>query len=374
MQVETLEDIKLYLEKIGEISSKETAQEVIGVLTKDESIWRENHNWLYDRVYGDIYCALGIAYRIVGDYTNSRSIVDYGLEQMQKRDFRYLFSYKACLYQLSAWLYCQSAQKENALTDAKHYFHNLLYAYYNVGYSSCEFISFRSASDFVINDLRKQTISCSPISSFNDPLDTPLINWYEEYNKQHTNDVEHLFGEVLKEAFMFLRVRSFARDTTLPFKKDYDMPFKRIVEQKCYDMAMWAYYADNHKGVCCKYQIPQEVLSKEPEDETLTVIAPIRYIDELPLAETINMEEAMLYKHKTWEHENESRLLFYSTGEDVAYPIVSLPECLKEVYIGYKCDRQKQILEALKDQPQVKVFQMKLDENNLLRLRAEQIK
>jgi hypothetical protein len=102
-----------------------------------------------------------------------------------------------------------------------------------------------------------------------------------------------------------------------------------------YNPVQWAHYADNHRGVCLGFDVPEKKLRK------------VQYVVERLPRETLTQsdchEKLLTTKFSHWSYEqerrlifeqnnnsiNESKLCFEKFGEDIA---------LKEVYIGCKSD------------------------------------
>lgn len=47
--------------------------------------------------------------------------------------------------------------------------------------------------------------------------------------------------------------------------------------------------------------------------------------------------------------------------------------CLKEVYIGFRCENEWEIYDALKDQPEVKVFKIRISQSDIYSLEAVEL-
>lgn len=112
--------------------------------------------------------------------------------------------------------------------------------------------------------------------------------------------------------------------------------------------AMWAHYADNHKGVVFKLACIEEL------DNALTVAQPVQYTDEILefpsleeyIQDTIGEIKLNLpqlstrlayFKHKDWEYEKEWRVLYpmleEPAGDGYSYNVEN-PRIFEEIYIG----------------------------------------
>lgn len=73
---------------------------------------------------------------------------------------------------------------------------------------------------------------------------------------------------------------------------------------------MWAHYADNHKGICLEFNVPNEIICGALE---------VQYYDEFPMTRQYSddIDEnllPLLVKSKAWKDENEYRLIAQEAG------------------------------------------------------------
>lgn len=102
-----------------------------------------------------------------------------------------------------------------------------------------------------------------------------------------------------------------------------------------YNPVQWAHYAENHKGVCFGFEIPENVLRK------------VKYVSERLARETLEQpdrnEKLLTTKFSHWGYEQERRLILelskYSKDSNgLRFKLFEKEMILKEVYIGCKSD------------------------------------
>ena len=115
------------------------------------------------------------------------------------------------------------------------------------------------------------------------------------------------------------------------------------------NMPMWAHYANNHNGVCLKFEYPDDQMS------LFSYLAKVNYVEKLPRLKLPNFEDInpreedydfinqlLLTKQKKWEYENELRLIFLKDQLKTINSIRSMlnypPDALTGVYFGYNVD------------------------------------
>ncbi len=102
-----------------------------------------------------------------------------------------------------------------------------------------------------------------------------------------------------------------------------------------YNPVQWAHYADNHKGVCLGFDIPEKKLKK------------VKYVAERLARETLDQpdcnEKLLTTKFNHWSYEQERRLIVdlnssQTNGDGLRFESFSDEIALKEVYIGCKSE------------------------------------
>ncbi len=102
-----------------------------------------------------------------------------------------------------------------------------------------------------------------------------------------------------------------------------------------YNPVQWAHYADNHKGVCLGFEIPEKKLRK------------VKYVAERLARETLDQpdcnEKLLTTKFNHWSYEQERRLIIdlnsnSINGGGLRFEDFNEDMALKEVYIGCKSE------------------------------------
>ena len=141
-------------------------------------------------------------------------------------------------------------------------------------------------------------------------------------------------------------------------------------------LAMWAHYADNHKGIVIEFDKQHSFFQKmilPPESSTV-----IHHLKEVNYINNINRksinsieysnEETFLTKSKDWEYEDEYRMTIYANtnneyldGIDVIFP----NDLIKAIHIGNKAEKETieyiKNLKSLDDWKHLMIFKMELD-------------
>ncbi|MBO4468676.1 MAG: DUF2971 domain-containing protein, partial [Clostridia bacterium] len=92
---------------------------------------------------------------------------------------------------------------------------------------------------------------------------------------------------------------------------------------------MWAYYANNHKGVCLEYDLSRLDSNNEDENELKKAFYKIYYSDCRPTEG--QKDSAFVVKGLQWAHEQEWRLICDTPDKYINVP------CLSAVYLGINC-------------------------------------
>ena len=105
---------------------------------------------------------------------------------------------------------------------------------------------------------------------------------------------------------------------------------------------MWSYYADNHKGVCIKYDFNLLDLNDVTNKNILESLHKVWYSGNRPIDK--DGKYSPFIKGLEWAHEQEWRL-FREFGSE----FISLP-CISEIYLGIKFDlsQMDDIINAVK--------------------------
>jgi hypothetical protein len=170
------------------------------------------------------------------------------------------------------------------------------------------FYYFTSAK-YGIENLQRKRLKISDFSNVNDPFELLGIE---------------LRDKEVRKAVNFEKSKLSKANGLLCFSEDK------------YNPVQWAHYADNHKGVCLGFEIPEEDLRK------------VKYVSERLARETLDQpdcnEKLLTTKFSHWSYEQERRLILElssypkdnSTG--LRFKAFGSGMVLKEVYIGCKSE------------------------------------
>lgn len=249
---------------------------------------------------------------------------------------KYDYSLKAHIQQVWSCIYIELGNSLLALEHAKEYIRYTIVN--NVSYDGFEFLSFRTCSDFTLNDIENHTISLSPPSTFNDPVDTPIFQWLQ-YNidQNENNKPQQEWFKLLSKVFLNVKARCFVRNKPLLGKDK--LPDKSPQNIEDANPLMWAHYADSHKGLCIKYKFKSKSFTTDLSKDFFCNLFPIQYKirQNITKPSGITFSEAFLSKGNIWHYEHEHRMLFFSIHEG-EYKSYDLQEDeIVEIYLGVKC-------------------------------------
>jgi hypothetical protein len=133
-------------------------------------------------------------------------------------------------------------------------------------------------------------------------------------------------------------------------------------------LLLWAHYADNHRGICLEYELPEEVFR--------TQFFPVKYSDVQPVLNNVNRDPAagtlsihidreaavFLTKSTDWAYEGEYRTLRLAEQPDSRGEKHALPGTLSAVYFGLRAERAAMMLveKILHSRPEVTLSQASL--------------
>jgi len=259
---------------------------------------------------------------------------------------------KSIYYQFSI---AKSEEKEDSQRTSSNY----------IGYS------FRKLENYLYSSLENEEITLSPPYKFNDIFDCPIFGLLEFNNK----DVEIPY--YLKAYKDMARVRCFMKDS------ENEDNVKAYLNNK-----MWGLYGDSHYGICLRYHLNNNKTNQDIEK--IDLLRDIVYSDELKSIDykdlyKIDHKKAFFLKGKEWEDENELRYLLIDRNSIEDYPKIKAKNMLSAVYFGAKCsdDDKKVIMKILKgrqwidfngEKHNIEFYNIKLDEENFMMLKAEKIK
>lgn len=370
------EQLRAYADQHREIRNKTQANQVVADLTTHAADWDVAKDWR-DYFYQDYFLLLSAAYMVKEEYQSALRVLTDGLNDFEQVYKEFGYDVKAETYHRIGLCYCH-LNDENKAYEA--FRNSVYYSMFNMNrkhYTSYEHYCFRSSDNYAIADLKDGKISLSSIFAFNDPVDSAYFPWMEWQKKTVDNEADKMFVDLMYKAYGEFRARCFIGDMPLP--DEYGTPRRKYDILPVYENTiMWAHYGDYHKGYCAKYVFPKEFTS-QPEDNGIAIMmAPINYVEYMPFKGNMTFQEGFLTKSSRWSYEHENRIIYYQKdGATIAHPEVKHPKgCLKEVYIGLRCEdsKVKDILDAVKDKPEVSVYRMKISDRDIYSIEPELIR
>lgn|GEM_PF-1755459 len=133
------------------------------------------------------------------------------------------------------------------------------------------------------------------------------------------------------------------------------------------NMTMWAYYADNHRGLCLGFLISEDVV---PRKVSYVAEAPKVNFSELFDDESTENEYKWIFsKHHDWKNENEWRIVVLQGNK-----LCPIPGEIKTVTFGLRMDKVKRklIQQILKNKYNIEYFEA-IRNQELLRLNVRKI-
>ncbi|WP_315359671.1 DUF2971 domain-containing protein [Prevotella nigrescens] len=375
--------IKSFLYLHFEIKNKKEAQDVINTLEEFRNDWENLRNPWFERTFPLVYITYGHACMVLEDYEKAISILNEGAQKLEHSDFKYFFWEKVRLYDLLSKSYIHKGNKDKAYTASLNSVYNELYAINKTHHNDFEFYGFRDFNEYSLADIANETISLCSVDLFNDPVDTAFFPWMHFKQEMAENQNEKDYLKIQEAAYKNIRARCLVRNIPLPYKEGIDYPIYLPFQREYANTVMWAHYANYHKGFCVKYCIPSSFTMTKPEDGKILMLMPMSYTERFPLMDcgeindSLTFKKAFFTKHKTWEYEHEHRLLYFDKQGSSDFPTPQLPKgCIKAIYIGVKCseENKSKIFKAIKNKPDIEVFQMQISSQDIYKLKAVKIK
>ncbi len=160
-----------------------------------------------------------------------------------------------------------------------------------------------------------------------------------------------------------------------------------------YNLAMWAHYADNYSGFCCKFNLEKTgIVSKDEQSQKLlSLIKKVRYVKKFPQIDVKKLLEIPvneIYHNKyvnnfiknnlnkkyiQWKYENEYRLIIDKEDTSFVKKIETINgftidfSYLKELYIysNKHSIRKELVISAIAKKYNVKYYTLTLSRGNL---------
>jgi hypothetical protein len=165
-----------------------------------------------------------------------------------------------------------------------------------------------TSANYGIENLKRRRLKISDFSNVNDPFELLGIE---------------LRDKEVRKAVNFQKSKISKKNGLLCFSEDK------------YNPVQWAHYAENHKGVCLGFEIPEKMLRK------------VKYVSERLARDTLDQaecnEKLLTTKFSHWSYEQERRLIielsnYSKDSEGLQFKKFGSDIVLKEVYIGCKSE------------------------------------
>ena len=237
------------------------------------------------------------------------------------------------IYQLAAEIYADMGLNKQSRDFYKTYYFEANRVKPNEEIRDKDYIilySFRKYSDYSLQDLINNEITCVCPSKMNDPFDS-LANYIGDPTRLVLvcDKEKHIVPQ--SQTFDHFTIRSFVAN-----RKNYEED-DRIVFNK----VMWAHYADCHKGFCIKYKFKRDsYVQFDEENCSFTRIIPVKYtVKKIGIDTKLNTDNSFAMKDMCWEYENEVRLLHFegNCGEDHYSIKLGNDVSIEEIIFGIRC-------------------------------------
>ena len=165
-----------------------------------------------------------------------------------------------------------------------------------------------TSAEYGIDNLKNRRLKISDFSNVNDPFELLGIE---------------LRDKDVRQAVKFEKSKISSESGLLCFSEDK------------YNPVQWAHYAENHKGVCLGFDVPEKLLRK------------VKYVSARLAKDTLNQsdcnEKLLTTKFNHWSYEQERRLIvelskYSKDRKGLRFKEFGSDMLLKEVYIGCRSD------------------------------------
>lgn len=231
-----------------------------------------------------------------------------------------------------------------------------------------KFMPFYDSGNLAVNKRNIETIEenkiwASKYSTLNDPFEFKSIYLDEDKIRKSGNSVETFekYLDYINNSFL---VVSFSAEGNI---------------HPLNNMPMWAYYSNNHHGICIEYEVVNPIILypiiyETTRNQIASIIGNFVYLATAAAKGEIPPDDAdlKLYqflminnlcrKHKSWQHENEYRILVPNVDKILHGKRVLLNQIgvkIKAIYLGRDCNtRNKKNLYHTSQKLGIDIFQM----------------
>lgn len=184
-------------------------------------------------------------------------------------------------------------------------------------------------------------IKYSTPDKFNDPFELHVEIRLPESAEEREEKVMQIASNQGRKPEAVRRTMESGGFTEIVEKSLYEQGVLRVrllsVSANYSDPAMWAYYADNHKGVCIV--MTNDVMYQNPHEMTYPDQPPVMIYDS---SMKDKMHEVLFCKSNSWLHEKEWRYIVPAEELDETDGIDKLPEdMIVGVILGLRIEKWK---------------------------------
>lgn len=214
-----------------------------------------------------------------------------------------------------------------------------------------------------IETIEENKIWFSKYSTLNDPFEFKSIYLDEDKIRKSGNQVDTFekYLEYINNSFL---VTSFSVERNM---------------HPLNNMPMWAYYSNNHHGICIEYEVVDPiilypVMYEMKRNKVASIIGNYVYLATAAAKGEIQLDNvdlklyqflminSLCIKHKSWKHENEYRILLPNIDKVLYGKRVLLDQIgirIKAIYLGKYCSmRNKNKLFKISEKLRINIFQM----------------
>ena len=270
----------------------------------------------------------------------------------------------------------------------------------NIANTNSTLFRYRSNPDFYLDEIKKEYIYMASLTEINDPFDCfpamskevilekkyqkrelliliPQVPFVKDLFKKYRNCLETIS---VKDFCSWISEES-KKEAYLPFELLFELLYKKrlghIENQNhstriaCFSetntsVPMWAYYANNHTGICIEYDF--SLLNQSlPQNKIITTGIQKVWYSKNRFEDSDNTFSPYV-KNIDWAHEHEWRLASTSGEQKLFLP------CITAIYLGinFADDLMKLIKILNKSSRKIDLFQMCLSQENY-ELKADKI-
>ena len=259
------------------------------------------------------------------------------INEYEKNVKEHLVIKQTLFYNLGGGWYKLGSPYNNRVIEAfKKYVYYIITASPKTDYLPTAY-SFRKCNTHLYQSLINDQLNISSPTAFNDPFDCPIYELLD-----NGEEIATLMRQAYKDC---LKIACFTKPSTETISK----PVSNEKKHEEYDNGfsnslMWAHYADNHKGICIKYNFKYSTSLINQGRNIVSYFKDVRYSNEdmrkYSKLNDINDKDAFFLKGKEWEYEKELRYLYFNTNDKEEHKAIDIPNCIEAIYFGLRCSEK----------------------------------